>query len=163
MKREIKFAMGLILLFFGTFWQFQKFSEWKELISLKEKEFLNLQNYTEQLKKQIETIKSEKNFEKLQAIIPDSPREAETLNAILNLAQQNGFLVENFSFSLSKKENFTKTTYSLESSSDYFAFKNFLTSLQILERIPLIESFSLTTDEKEGKLKSKISFSTLSL
>lgn len=174
MKREIKFIFSLIVLFFIAFPNFQKFFDLEKEFNIKKNELSNLASYYNQIKENIAEIKKEKNFEKLEKMIPSDPREAEVLNTILAIAGGEGVSIESFSVSKQKGDSentlqegfpYNKITFSLQLTGDYFSLKNFLSKLQLLERIPLFESFSISKEKKEAeeKMKMNIIFSIFSL
>lgn len=176
MKREIKFIFSLFVLFFIVYPNFQNFFDLGQRLNAKKIEFANLTSYYNQIKENIAEIKKEKNFEKLEKMVPSDLREAEVLNAIFAIAGGEGVLIESFSVSKQKKESsegagekkelsYNKITFSLQATGDYFSLKNFLSKLQLLERIPLFESFSISKERKETeeKMKMDITFSIFSL
>lgn len=166
MKREIKFIFSLFVLFFIVYPNFQNFFDLGQRLNAKKIEFANLTSYYNQIKENIAEIKKEKNFEKLEKMVPSDLREAEVLNAIFAIAGGEGVLIESFSVSKQKKElSYNKITFSLQATGDYFSLKNFLSKLQLLERIPVFESFSISKERKEteAKMKMDITFSIFSL
>lgn len=185
MKREIKFIFSLVVIFFIAYPNFQKFFDLTKKLDSKNQELSTLNIYYSQIRKSIEELKREKSFERMERILPSDPREAEVLNTILNLANEERVLVENFSVSKSKEIfqttspatkgegeglPYQKISFSLQLACDYSSLKYFLLKLQLLERIPIFESFSVFKEEKkEGKkgeqeetLKMNITFSIFS-
>ncbi len=162
MKREIKLIVGLAILFFLVYPLYQSVLNLEKQISAKSAEFRQLTNYKQALQEKLDSLKREKNFEKLEAMIPEGSKEAETLNSIFQTAAENGVLIGNFSFSAQKdaSSEIKRTAFTLECSGDYAALKNFLLKLQTLERVPLFSSLKIS--KEENTLKATVTFSTLS-
>lgn len=163
MERINYLSISIVLIFFSLFFitlflipKYQGILKLKKVSLEYEKKLEEFESYLKEIDEDFEKMKEfEKLKEKISSAIPSDPSIVEFFNFIENLSAANGLYlkdVANFSISESKeipslKE--IKTEFTLSGS--YFAFKNFVYSLERSARMVRIEGISFKSEKKLGE------------
>lgn len=156
MKKGDLYLSILFLFFTGLIFVFlispreNSYSRAKFLAKEKEREFLEFNQYVQELKETSEKIKNYQNqISKIETAIPDDPEIFRLFNFIQEKASESGILLAGVGNIVSEEKETTKSwVMDFRINGDYPSFKNFLSLLEKSSRMIRLEKISFSLPQK---------------
>lgn len=137
--------------------KYQEFKEFQMKISEKEAELRGRTAYFAGVDETFKKLKNyEKSLEKINKAIPSNPSIAFLIYFFQKKSFENGLILQEVSFSESssadKRKEFKEIHFSFRLLGSYFAFKNFISSLEKSVRLIEVESISFYSQKETEQI-----------